>query len=436
LGNYDFNHIGEGEFIIMGEGKTLKGRVAVTGLGVISPVGIGKDAFWHGVLSGKSGIGPVTFFDASTYPCKIAAEVGSFDPTNFMSPKEARRSSRNTHLSIAATALAIEDSGLNIAKGNAHDIGIVYGTALGPMDIIEKFCVLFYERGLRRVNPFFLGMINKNATIGAIAKQFGIKGFHLSLAAGCGSGNVAVATAHKALLAGEAEVIIAGGVDTPISPSIFGLYSASQALASVNGNSPEKAMCPYDKRRSGFILGEGAGTLVLETMEHAVKRGARIYCEIISSAMTNDADDAIVFSPDATEMIRAYEIALKKAEIALDEVDYICAHAHSSVILDKKETEVIKKVFGQHAYHLAVSTIKAAVGHSMAGGTAMQSAAACLALKEGVLPPTINYEIPDPECDLDYIPNQARRKNIKIAFVDSFGLGGTNVVIGYRKSQE
>jgi 3-oxoacyl-[acyl-carrier-protein] synthase II len=275
-------------------------------------------------------------------------------------------------------------------------------------------------------------MINKNATIGSIAARFGIKGYNISIASGCSAGNVAIAAAHKAVADGYAEVMIAGGVDTPISPSIFGLYAASQALSTLNG-APTKAMCPYDKRRAGFILGEGAGSLILESLEHALKRGARIYAEIVASGLTNDAEDSIVFSPNEKEMIVAFKNALKDARIAPSEVDYICSHAHSSVILDKKETKVIKEIFGDHASRLAVSSIKAMVGHSMAGGTAMQSIAACLALQEGILPPTINYEVPDPECDLDYVPNRARKKEIRVAMVDSFGLGGTNVVIIFRK---
>jgi 3-oxoacyl-[acyl-carrier-protein] synthase II len=410
----------------------LKKRVVVTGVGVVSAIGTGKEAFWRALLSGECGIGPVTHFDASSYPCKIAAEVKDFDPTNFMPPKEARRSSRSTHLSIASSQLALEDAKLDMSAEDPHVIGVSFGTALGPMDVIEKFCSLFYERGLKRVSPFFLGMINKNATIGAMAGRFGIKGYNLSIASGCSSGNVAIAAAHKALADGYAEVMIAGGVDTPISPSIFGLYAASQSLSTLNGI-PTKSMCPYDKRRAGFVLGEGAGTLILESLDHALKRGAKIYAEIASSSITNDAEDSIVFSSNDKEMVVAFKNALKDAGIVPSEVDYICSHAHSSVILDKKETKVIKEVFGEHAFRLSISSIKAMVGHSMAGGTVMQSIAACLALQEGLLPPTINYEVPDPECDLDYVPNRARKKEIRVAMVDSFGLGGTNVVMVLRK---
>jgi 3-oxoacyl-[acyl-carrier-protein] synthase II len=399
---------------------------------MVSPIGIGKEAFWKALISGECGIEKIENFDASSYPCKVAAEIKDFDPTRFIPPKETRHCSRGSQFAIVSSVLAIEDGGVKIEDEDPHNLGVIYGTALGPMDMIERFCALFFERGLKRVNPFFLGMINKNSIVGAIANHLGIKGYNLSLAAGCGAGNVAIAQAYLTVAGGTADLVLAGGVDTPITPSMFGLYTCAQALSSLDG-SPKKRMCPYDKRRSGFILGEGAGTLIVESLDHALKRGARIYAEILSSSLTNDAEDAVVFSPNGKEMAVAFKKALDNADISITDVDYICSHAHSSVVLDRKETEVIKDVFGDHAYRLKVSTIKGMIGHSMAGGTAMQSAAACLALQEGILPPTINYEVPDPECDLDYVPNQAQRKEIGLAIVDSFGLGGTNVVIVYKK---
>ena len=420
-------------FAMVGKNNNFKKRrVAVTGLGVISPIGNGKEAFWQSLVSGRCGIAPVSQFDVSTYPCKIAAEVKGFDLNGFFSPKGARRVSRGTQFAVAATRGAFEDSGLDLTREDPYKVGLVYGTALGPMDIYERFGATFYERGLKRVNPFFLGMMNHNAMIGALADYFDIRGYNTAISAGCSSGNVALANAYHLVALGGADVTVTGGVDTPIYPLTFGLYSASQAMTSRNGD-PKKAMCPYDRRRSGFVLGEGAGTLILEDMEHALNRRARIYAEIVSCALTNDADDSTVFSPEIRDMVVAFQNALLQAPLKPEEVDYICAHAHSSVILDRKETQVIKKVFGEHAYRMAISTIKAMVGHSMAGGTAMQSIAACLALKEGILPPTINYEESDPECDLDYVPNKARRKKINTALVNSFGLGGTNVVIAFRR---
>jgi beta-ketoacyl-acyl-carrier-protein synthase II len=413
----------------------MKKRVVVTGVGAVSPIGIGKEAFWKSLLSGESGIGPITHFDASSYPCKIAAEVHDFQATDFLDPKSARRMSRGSAFAIASIQKAFEDSQLNPSHEDPYRIGLSYGTALGPMDIYEKFGATFYERGLKHVSPIFLGMMNHNAMIGAISEAFNIRGYNTAISAGCSSGNVAIANAYYVISRGGADILVAGGVDTPIYPLTFGLYAASQSLVSHNGN-PLKAMCPYDKRRAGFVLGEGAGTLILEERDRAIKRRARIYAEILGCGLTNDANNLAISSPETRDSIRAFQIALSQASLNPEAVDYICGHAHSSVMMDKKETFIIKKVFGDHAFRLAVSTIKAMIGHSMGGGTAMQSIAAILALHEGILPPTINYETPDPECDLDYVPNRPRRKNIQVAMVNSFGLGGTNVVIAYGKKKD
>lgn len=406
--------------------------MVVTGVGVVSPIGIGKEAFWSALISGKCGIGFVTHFDASSYPCRFAAEVNNFEATDFMSPKRARRLSRGTQFAIVSTQKALEDARIDLEKEDSYRVGLSYGTALGPMDIYEKFGATFYERGLKRVNPSFLGMMNHNAMIGAMAEAFGIHGYNTAISAGCSSGNVAVANAYHVISNGGAETLICGGVDTPIYPLTYGLYAASNSLASRDGD-PGKAMCPYDRRRTGFVLGEGAGTLILEEMEHAQRRQARIYAEVLGCGQTNDANNLAVSSPETRYAIGAFHFALSQASLQPGAVEYICGHAHSSVMLDRKETFVIKQVFGDHAFRLAVSTIKAMVGHSMGGGTAMQSITACLALHEGILPPTINYEVPDPECDLDYVPNQARRRDIQIAMANSFGLGGTNVVIAFGK---
>jgi len=412
----------------------LKKRVVVTGVGIVSPIGIGKEAFWPNLLKGKSGVGLVTHFDASSYPCKIAAEVNDFDSLDFFSPKSSRRFSRGTQFAIVATQKAVEDAQIDLKKEDPYRLGLSYGTALGPMDIYEKFGATFYERGLKRVNPSFLAIMNHNAMIGGLAQVFGIHGYNLAVAAGCSAGNVAVANGFFAISSGQAELLICGGVDTPIYPLTFGLYAASNSLASYNGD-PTKAMCPYDKRRNGFVLGEGAGTLILEEIEHAQRRNARVYAEILGCSLTNDANNLAISSPETEHAIKAYHIALSQAELKAEDVDYICGHAHSSVMLDKKETDIVKKVFGDHAYRLAMSAIKAMVGHSMGGGTAMQSITASLALHEGMLPPTINYENPDPECDLDYVPNRYKRKDIRVAMVNSFGLGGTNVVIAFKKPE-
>jgi 3-oxoacyl-[acyl-carrier-protein] synthase II len=406
--------------------------VVVTGLGVVSPIGIGKEDFWDGLISGKCGIDLVTHFDASSYPCNFAGEVNNFDATDYIDPKSARRLSRGTQFAIVSAQKAVEDANIDFGKEDPYRVGLSYGTALGPMDIYEKFGATFYERGLKRVHPSFVGLMNHNAVIGALAEIFRIHGHNMVISTGCSSGSVAIANAYHVISSGLVEVSLAGGTDTPIYPLTFGLYSASNSMFSLNGD-PKRAMCPYDKRRSGYVLGEGAGTLIIEELEHAQKRGARIYAEILGFGLTNDASDSIFFSPEAGNLIKAFEIALAYTSLKPEDVGYICGHAYSGVILDKKESQAIKKVFGDHAYKLAVSSIKAATGDSMAGATAMQGITACLALYEGVLPPTINYEVPDPELDLDYIPKEAKKRDIQIAMVSCFGLGGTNVVVVYRK---
>ena len=407
-------------------------RVAVTGVGVVSPIGIGRENFWNSLISGRSGVGLVTHFDASSYPCSYAAEVNNFEATDFIHPKSARRLSRATQFAIVSTQKAIEDAQIDLHNENPYRVGVCCGTSVGPVDIYEKFGATFYERGLKRVSPVFEGLMNHNAMVGSLAETFDIRGFNLTVSTGCCAGNMAVAHGYHAISSGIADVLIAGGADTPIYPLTYGLYAASRAMAPNNG-SPQKALCPYDKRRAGFVLGEGAGILVLEEMEHALGRGARVYAELVGFGLTNDAADSNFFSPEGRDIIKAFEIALYSSSLRPEDVDYVCGHAHSSVITDKKETQAIKTVFGDHAYKLAVSSIKAAIGHSMAGATAMQGITACLALYEGTIPPTINYEVPDPELDLDYVPNQARKRDIRVAMANSFGLGGTNVVTIYRK---
>jgi 3-oxoacyl-[acyl-carrier-protein] synthase II len=410
----------------------MKRRVVVTGVGVVSPIGIGKEAFWQSLLSAKCGIGSVTHFDASSYPCKFAAEVADFEPGSYFDPKDARRLSRGSQFAIVSTQQALADGQMKLSQEDPYRAGVIYGTALGPMDIFEKFGATFYERGLKKVDPFFLGMMNYNSMIGAIAYAFDIRGHNTAISAGCSSGNVAIANAYCAVAGGAADIVVTGGTETPIYPLTFGLYAASHSMTSHKGDA-SNAMCPFDRRRSGFVLGEGAGTLILEEMGHAQKRGAKIYAEILGFGLCNDAADSIVFSPEIRDSEQAFRIALQQSHLQSEETDYICAHAHSSVVLDKKETQVVKNVFGAHAYRIAMSTIKGLVGHSMAAGTAMQSITACLALERGILPPTANYEEPDPECDLDYVPNRARHKRIQVALVNSFGLGGTNIVIAFRK---
>jgi 3-oxoacyl-[acyl-carrier-protein] synthase II len=423
------------EFIrepFIGGEKILKRRVVVTGVGVVSPIGIGKEEFWKAVLAGKCGVDFVTRFDASTYPCKYAAEVREFDAPTIFGPKLARRLSRGTQFAIVSTQNAIEDAKLDLQQEDPYRVGVCYGSSVGPVDIYERFGATFYERGIKRVNPIFEGLMNHNALIGGLTQIFKIYGYNLTISTACCAGNMAIAHGFHAISSGMAEVMIAGGADTPIFPLTYGLYAASNSMTSHNGD-PKSVVFPYDRRRSGFVLGEGSGTLILEELTHAQKRGAKIYAEILGFGLTNDAEDSNLFSANIEGIVKAFQLAIVNSSIIAEDVDYICGAAHSSVILDRKESQAIKKAFGEHAYNLAVSSLKGAVGHSMAGGTAIQCVGACLALSEGILPPTINYELPDPELNLDYVPKYPRKKNIRIAMTDAFGLGGTNIVVVFKK---
>ena len=411
----------------------MKKRVAVTGVGAVSPIGIGKEAFWDSLIAGRCGVGPVTHFDASSYPCKYAAEVNDFRATDFISPKTARRLSRGTQFAVVSTQKALEDAGIDLSSEDPYRVGVCFGTSLGPADIYERFGATFYERGLKRVNPLFEVLMNHNALVGSLAEIFNIRGYNLTVSTGCSGGNVAVVHGFQAISCGLTDILVAGGADTPIYPLTYGIYAASNAMTGRNGD-PKKALCPYDKRRSGYIFGEGAGTLILEEMEHAQRRGAKIYAEILGFGLTNDATFSSFMAPEARDMIKAFQIALSHAGVKAEEVDYVCGHANSSVIMDKSETHAIKSVFGEHAYKLCVSAIKGAIGQSMAASNVMQSIATCLALHDGILPPTLNYEVPDPELDLDYVPNQARKKEIRVAAANSWSLGGTNVVVIYRRA--
>ncbi len=407
-------------------------RVVITGVGVVSPIGIGKEAFWSSLLLEKSGIGLVTHFDASSFPCKFAAEVRDFNVTDYMDRKTARRLSRGTQFAIVATRKALEDAQIDLHKEDPYRVGLCFGSSLGPADIYEKFGATFYERGLRRVNPLFEGLMNHNALVGGMAEMFGVRGYNLTVSTACSGGNVCVAQAFQIVGSGIADLMMVGGADTPIYPLNYGLYATAGCTFN-NGGDPTKVLCPYDKRRAGYVFGEGGGSLIVEEMEHALKRGARIYAEILGFGMTNDGVDTNVLTVDPTGMSKAFQIALSHASLKPEDVDYICGFATSSVITDKKETLAIKDVFGDHAYKLTISSIKAAVGNSMAASSAMQSVAACLALHEGIIPPTLNYEVPDPELDLDYVPNKARKKDIRVAMVNAWGLGGTNGVVVYRR---
>jgi 3-oxoacyl-[acyl-carrier-protein] synthase II len=408
-------------------------RVVITGLGVIAPNGIGKKEYWEASLSGTSGIDRLTRFDSSSYPTKIAGEVNHFTPTNYMDRKEARRMSKFAQFALASAIMAFEDAKLCINEDNAQRVGIVIGTAIGGMDVAETQHGLFCKNGQPdKISPFLAVGMNPNSAVGIIANKLRIKGHSTTISAGCSSGLNAIAYAYDAIQLGKADVMIAGGAEAPLNPLTFGSFCTIRALSTRN-KEPQKASRPFEKYRDGYVLGEGAGIVILESEDHALARKAKIYGEISGYGLTNDGYDVFHMEPTGEGIARAMKLALEEANVAPEEVDYINAHGSSSCITDKKETKAIKEVFGLHAYKIAISSIKSMIGQALAAAGAIQFVTTILSIINSFIPPTINYECQDPECDLDYVANHSRPKKINNALVNTFGLGGSNISIAVRR---
>ncbi len=409
-----------------------KKRVVITGLGVISPNGIGIDAFWKALSSGRSGIGRITHFDASSYPSQIAGEVKDFDPLNFMSPKSARRMDRFAQFSVGATSMALEDANIEITEKNSDRIGISLGSALGGIPCAEAQHSVFLEKGLNRVDPLIAIKIFSGASTSHVSIEFGIKGHSNTIGGACAAGTDSVGYAYYSIKNNLADIMIAGGAEAPIVPLTFGAFCLIDALSKRNGD-PTRASRPFDKERDGFVMSEGAGVLILENLESALKRRANIYAEILSYGTTNDAYHMVQPKPTGEQAEKAIEMALKFGNINPKEIDYINAHGTSTPLNDKVETQVIKKVFGEYAYRIPVSSTKSMIGHTLGAAGAIELIASVLAIKNQFIPPTVNYEFPDPECDLDYVPNIGRKTIVKTVLKNSYGFGGKNSAIVIRK---
>jgi 3-oxoacyl-[acyl-carrier-protein] synthase II len=409
-----------------------KQRVVITGLGVLSPVGIGKEAYWQALLRGQSGIDRLTRFDSSLYDSKIAGEVKDFVPEQFLDRKEMRRMDRFTQFGVAASKLAVEDAALDISQEDPEKIGVVIGSGIGGIETLCEQHSVLLNKGPNRVSPLFIPMIIGNMAAGQIAICLGPKGPNITVVTACASGTNAVGEAYLMLQRGAAEVVLAGGSETPIVPVAMAGFCSMKAMSTGN-DEPQRASRPFDKNRDGFVISEGAGILVLETLGHALARGARIYGEVAGYGCTADAYHITAPESGGTEAARAIRIALEDAGISADQVDYINAHGTSTELNDKIETLAIKKVLGDHAYKVPVSSIKSMIGHSLGAAGAQEAIACALSVSTGWVPPTINYEQPDPECDLDYVPNQARQCPVKVAISNSFGFGGHNAVLVIKK---
>jgi 3-oxoacyl-[acyl-carrier-protein] synthase II len=408
-------------------------RVVVTGLGLVSPVGIGVEESWSALVAGKSGIGPITLFDATTFPTRIAGEVKAFDPEKFMDRKEVRRNDRFIQFAVAAGDMAWKDSGLDMAKENAERMGAIVGSGLGGLATIEETHQTFMERGVKKIGPFFVPSLIVNLAPGQMTLRYGMKGPSFSPVSACATGNHSIGEAMIYIERGMADVMLAGGAEATITPLGIGGFCAARALSERN-DAPEKASRPFDKGRDGFVAGEGAGVLVLEEYEHARRRGARIYAELAGYGASSDAYHITAPAPEGEGGQRAMRMALADAGLAPEAVGYVNAHGTSTPAGDVAECQAIAKVFGEHARKgLMVSSTKSMIGHLLGGAGGAEAVVTVLSLARGVLHPTINVEEQDPECALDVIPNQAREVRVDAALSNSFGFGGTNAVLLFKR---
>ncbi len=403
-------------------------RVVITGLGVVSPIGIGKETFWQNLIAGKSGVGPITHFDATAYSSQIAAEVKDFNPGDYLDKKEARRLVRFIQFAVAASQLAAKDAALTINSDNAAEIGVLIGSGIGGLQMLEEQCKILLEKGPAKMSPFTVPYMIADMAAGYVSILLGAKGPNSCVVTACASGSHSIGEAFRLIQRGYAQAMVAGGTEACITPLGVGSFCAARALTN-NGSRP------FDKKRDGFVIGEGAGTVILEELERAQNRGAPIYAEIIGYGMSGDAYHITAPAPGGDGAVRSMRAALKDAELPPEKIEYINAHGTSTELNDKFETLAIKTTFGDHAPQLAISSNKSMIGHLLGASGAVEFIATVKTLTEGIIPPTINYETPDPECDLDYVPNQARKKSVTIAMSNSFGFGGHNATLIATKYQ-
>lgn len=408
----------------------MRRRVAVTGIGLVTPVGIGNDAAWQAVCEGRSGVRRVTKFDPTEHKTQIAAEINGFDPELYMNAKEARKTDTFIQYAVTAAKFALENSGLEITEELSPRMGTIIGSGIGGMETYVNTVLTMHEKGPGRLSPFFITNIINNMAAGYVSISFNARGPNCCTTTACAASAHAIGYAAQAIRNGEADAMFAGGTEAPVIPLTFAGFNAMRALSTRN-DEPSRASRPFDRERDGFIIGEGAGMLILEELESAKKRGARIYAEIVGYGMSSDASHITAPSLDGPE--RCMKAALHDGGVNPDEIDYINAHGTSTPLNDANETNAIKAVFGKSAYRVPVSSTKSMTGHLLGAAGAVEAAFSVLALENGILPPTINYEFPDPECDLDYVPNEAREASIRTVLSNSFGFGGTNASLIFRK---
>ena len=406
-------------------------RVVVTGLGLVTPLGTGVEKTWAALCAGKSGIRRIETFDPTGYPSQIAGEVTDFDPAHYIEKKEIKKMDRFIHFAIGASQMAVDDAGLKVSPDNAERVGVYIGSGIGGLPAIEHYHKILLDKGSDRVSPFFIPMVIINLASGQVAIRIGAKGPNSCAVTACATGNHCIGDAFRLIQQGEADVMLAGGAEATICPLAVAGFSSAKALSRRNDD-PTRASRPFDRDRDGFVLGEGAGVLVLEEYEAARQRGARVYCEIIGYAMNSDAYHITAPPDDGEGAVRCMELAVNDASVRKEEIGYINAHA-TSTFADKVESQAIKQVFGQQAYQIPISSTKSMIGHLLGAAGGVEAVFSILAIHRGTVPPTINLEHPDPECDLDYVPGSARQVPVRVALSSSFGFGGVNACLLFRK---
>jgi len=410
----------------------LKRRVVVTGLGMLTPVGVGLENVWQAILAGTSGIAPITKFDTSRHDSKIGGEVKDFNPEDYIPQKELRRMDIFIQYALAASKIATSDAALDMTKEDGERAGVVVGTGLGGLPSLERFHSVLLERGPGRISPFFIPMLIANEASGHVAIQYGMKGPNLCVVTACATGAHSIGEACRIIQYDDADLMVAGGTEANLTPLTVGGFNAMKALSTRN-DEPQRASRPFDKDRDGFVIAEGAGIVILEEMEHALRRGAKIYGEIVGYGYNGDAFHITAPSEDGDGAARCMSLALKDAGIGPEDIDYINAHGTSTDMNDVIETRAIKRVFGEAAYRIPVSSTKSMTGHLLGAAGAVEAIFSILAMRDQICPPTVNCDNPDPECDLDYVPHRARKHEIRTVMSNSFGFGGTNAVLVFRR---
>ncbi|WP_312471316.1 beta-ketoacyl-ACP synthase II [Neobacillus sp.] len=408
-----------------------KRRVVVTGVGAVTPLGNDVETTWKGILEGKSGVGPMTRVNADEYPAKVSAELKDFNPEVFMERKDARKMDRFTQFAVASALMAVQDANLTINEENSHRVGVWIGSGIGGMETFEQQYEIFQKRGYKRVSPFFVPMLIPDMATGQVSITLGARGFNSCTVTACATGTNSIGDAFKVIQRGDADVMVSGGAEAPITKMSVAGFCANTALST--NPDPQTASRPFDKNRDGFVIGEGAGIVILEELDHALARGAKIYAEIVGYGATGDAYHITAPAPGGEGGARAMKMAINDGGLKPEDIDYINAHGTSTEYNDKFETLAVKEVFGDHAYKLAMSSTKSMTGHLLGAAGGVEAIFTVLAMRDSMMPPTINYQTPDPECDLDYVVNIARQKEIKAAMSNSLGFGGHNATIVFKK---